>query len=194
METDTFDVKVGMDVYGVSGQMIGRVREVSGFGSTHVDGLSEGGHAELVTEARTSTGYLSIDRTGVLGSDAKDSYVPFHAIAGIDPARGVILSMAMTGEPDSPAEMNDQKPAPERWVSFDEAASITGRSDEGLRERVQSGKIRSKRRSLISRSRLYSREDAERESYQHGEAQPHSSTAWVHRAPTEEASNRTEKG
>jgi hypothetical protein len=86
MELQSFDIEVGMAVLGASGQTIGSVTEIAGFGSTRVDHASDL-HATKVTQAQTGTGYIKVARSG-----SEDLYVPFRGIRDVVPDHGVTLN------------------------------------------------------------------------------------------------------
>lgn len=81
-----------MAVYGANGQIIGTVIEVAGFGSTCI-GSASGSTGAQVTQARSGTGYLKVERPG-----KDDLYVPFHGIEAVIPGRGVNLTAAALDE------------------------------------------------------------------------------------------------
>ena len=81
MTKDDFDVQTGEAVYSASGEKIGTVRAVAGFGSTRIHGVSEHQADGLATQASSGTGYIRIDRTDVLGSETDDLVVPFNRAA-----------------------------------------------------------------------------------------------------------------
>jgi hypothetical protein len=116
---DTFDLEVGMTVYGENGEVIGSVTEVSGFGSTHIDDASDANAAQ-VTQAQTGTGFFKVRRAG-----KEDLCVPFHSIKEVVPGHGVTLTaagiaqMQRTGEtPTPPASgtAQPQRPKSRRWA------------------------------------------------------------------------------
>jgi hypothetical protein len=94
----SFDIRTGMAVYDRSGQLIGSVREIAGFGSTQVDKTSDDETSIVATQARTGTGYIRVDRTTVLGPGAADIYVPFPGIEEVTSEAAVILNTDVVSE------------------------------------------------------------------------------------------------
>lgn len=90
MNTQPFDVEIGMPVRDAAGQEVGTVVEVVGFGSTRVSGSS----GAKVTKAGSDTGYLKVRRRGSPDTDAQNLVIPFRSIAEISPEHLVILLCA----------------------------------------------------------------------------------------------------
>src|SRR5947209_3936251 len=123
-QDETFDIEIGMDVYGADGQKIGTVTEVAGFGSTQVQETSHPEAAESVTQARSATGYIIVD--GVLGTNGNRLTVPFHGIATVTAEQGVVLNdtviSKLRAQAERTASIGDAAPPPQRgrwhrWVS-----------------------------------------------------------------------------
>jgi len=103
-QDDTFDIEVGMGVFGADGKKIGTVVAVAGFGSTHVHETSHPEAAKSVTQARSGTGHVTVDRREVQGRrDAAPLYVPFHGIEMVSAEQGVVLNGTVI------TEMHDQE-------------------------------------------------------------------------------------
>jgi len=83
--TDGFDIQTGMAVYTTSGEKIGTVLNIAGFGTTKIAGAGEQGTAEPVIQAKTGSGYFHVDRREAQGlRTAAPLFVPFHGIkAGV---------------------------------------------------------------------------------------------------------------
>jgi len=92
MQPQNFDIEVGMAVHGATGESIGSVTEVAGFGSTRIKHATDL-HAASVTQAHTGTGYFKVSQAG-----ASDMCVPFVGIQDVDPAHGVTLTTAVEAE------------------------------------------------------------------------------------------------
>lgn len=92
-QDETFDIEVGMSVYGADGTKIGTVQAVAGFGATQVHETSHPETADSVTQARSGTGYVTVDCREVVGRrDASPLCVPFHGIDTVTAERGVVLN------------------------------------------------------------------------------------------------------
>ena len=100
---NTFDLEVGMAVYGEDGQAIGNVTEVAGFGSTRLDPASDA-NAARVTQAQTGTGFFKVGR-----ADMGDLCVPFNGIKEIVQGQSVTLTAAGLAEAQRRAEVPDRR-------------------------------------------------------------------------------------
>jgi hypothetical protein len=99
---EDFDIQVGMTVYTAAGEKIGTVSQIAGFGSTRIHEVSAHQADGLATEAGSSTGYLKVDRTEVLGPGTEELVVPFPRIRESKPGYGVTLidaAIPQTGLP-----------------------------------------------------------------------------------------------
>lgn len=96
-----FDLEAGMPVYGPTGEKIGIVTEVAGFGSTQLGPVPVTGADDRVTEAQSSTGFFKVKRDTAEGSGMPDLCIPFHAIHEVTSGHGVILNDAFIAGPQS---------------------------------------------------------------------------------------------
>jgi hypothetical protein len=94
----TFDIVIGMAVYGPDETKIGTVTEVSGFGSTLLRPTTGIEAGESVIQARSGTGYIKVkrDQGGTIAT------VPFHDIASVVPGERVTIQSTPSSEPTRP--------------------------------------------------------------------------------------------
>src|SRR4051794_33544109 len=92
MDTDSFDIKAGMDVYGTDGQKIGEVTEVAGFGRPQAGDPADGTGNGRPSGAGSGTGYLRVKRTAAEGAvPPADLYIRFRDVQEVTPERGVVV-------------------------------------------------------------------------------------------------------
>jgi hypothetical protein len=95
---DVFDLEIGMTVFDPTGQNIGHVIEIAGFGSTHLGAAPLQGPDDRVTQAQTSTGYFKVKRAEVSGAESPDLCIPFHAIRDVTTGHDVVLNSTIKPE------------------------------------------------------------------------------------------------
>jgi hypothetical protein len=88
----SFDLKVGMAVFGAKGEKIGTVTDVSGFGSAPARESSAAPRVE--TKASEGTGHFEIDRAESVGLSLGSLTLSFSAIGTVDAVKGVTLTDA----------------------------------------------------------------------------------------------------
>lgn len=94
-----FDVVPGMMVYGPSGEKIGRVTQVEGFGSTRLGAVPLERADERVTQAQSGTGFVKVNQEDILGTGAPDLYVPFRDIQSVTAEHDLILNSTVNTDP-----------------------------------------------------------------------------------------------
>ena len=95
---NSFDIQTGMAVYASDDTKIGTVMEIVGFGATKVSQAGADGNPELVTEAKTGSGYFNMNRSQIEGGTATPLTVPFRGIKAVVAGHGVTLNDTIIDE------------------------------------------------------------------------------------------------
>jgi ribosomal 30S subunit maturation factor RimM len=102
-----FDIIEGMTVVGPNGEAIGVIDAVMGFGATRV-GETPSGYDGRVTEARSSTGYITIKGSGGAGGVSGQTVIPFSEIVSVQAQVVTVKSIPRS----APARVAPSAPQP----------------------------------------------------------------------------------
>jgi hypothetical protein len=120
---DIFDIEPGMPVFEAGGRKIGLVTDVTGFGSTYVDGSGQAEDSEPVIRAAVSTGHFGVAE--LLGTGPSHLRLRFADIHEVIRGHGVTLMEA------AGALLEEQR------IAFGQPSTITTESS-GSRSRLRS--------------------------------------------------------
>jgi hypothetical protein len=144
----SFDVRVGMQVHGPTGQLLGTVSEVAGFGATHHLDASQPVNRQNITQSEGGTGFIKVDRREISGRrDASPLVVPFHGVQTVTAELGVVLKDTVLAqladqEGQAAARASEKAPAtPTGWWRKT-VRRVTGRGEDSTAVELEIEELR----------------------------------------------------